>query len=102
MGGNPILVVEDKSSEREALARVLRLEDYEVLTASGCDEADVYLEEPIDLVVSDVEMPKVDGFELTRRIRGHAELEHTGRIDDDFGTCQRAAVRGVDEGDYGG
>jgi hypothetical protein len=51
-GKSTILVVEDKSSEREALARVLRLEDYDVVTASDCDEANGYLVESVDLVVS--------------------------------------------------
>ena len=61
-----ILVVEDKSSEREALARVLRLEDYNVKTASGSDEANAYLEEPVDLVISDLRMGKQDGIDLLR------------------------------------
>ena len=35
-GDSVILVVEDKSGEREALARALRLEDYEVSDGGGC------------------------------------------------------------------
>jgi DNA-binding NtrC family response regulator len=62
-----VLVVEDESTEREALARVLRLEDYQVVTASGCEEAAVYLEEPVDLVISDLRMGKRSGIELLRQ-----------------------------------
>lgn len=66
-----IVVVEDKSSEREALARVLRLEDYEVVTAANCDDANVYLEEPIDLVISDLRLGKKSGIDLLRHWKKH-------------------------------
>jgi two-component system, NtrC family, response regulator HydG len=61
-----ILVVEDKPSEREALARLLRLEQYEVETADSAKQALGFLREPIDLVISDLKMSKATGLDLLR------------------------------------
>jgi DNA-binding NtrC family response regulator len=61
-----ILVVEDGPAEREALARVLRLEKYDVLTAGNPDEALKHLNQPIDLVLSDLRMGKTNGLDLLR------------------------------------
>ena len=66
-----ILVVEDKSGEREALARVLRLEDYDVATASDCDEANGYLAESVDLVISDLRLGRTSGVDLLRHWKKH-------------------------------
>jgi DNA-binding NtrC family response regulator len=61
-----ILVVEDQPSEREALARLLRLEHYEVATAESAKQALSFLHEPIDLVISDLKMSKATGLDLLR------------------------------------
>jgi len=61
-----ILVVEDGPGEREALARVLRMEHYDVLTAENPEQALRYLHEPIDLVLSDLRMGKTSGLDLLR------------------------------------
>ena len=56
-----ILIVEDKENEREALARLLRMEGYEVVVAEHPKEAIQYLDEPFDLVISDLKMGKTSG-----------------------------------------
>lgn len=61
-----VLVVEDGSGEREALARVLRMESYSVLTARNAEEALRLIDEPIDVVVSDLKMGKASGLDLLR------------------------------------
>lgn len=61
-----ILVVEDGAGEREALARVLRFEGYEVATARDAAAALRHLDEPIDLVISDLRMGKQTGIDLMR------------------------------------
>jgi DNA-binding NtrC family response regulator len=58
-----ILVVEDKTSEREALMRLLRTEQCDVLGAKNPKEALAYLEEPVDLVISDLRMGETSGVE---------------------------------------
>ncbi len=59
-----ILVVEDGPAEREAMARVLRLEHYQVLTAENPQQALKYLDQPVDLIVSDLRMGKSSGLDL--------------------------------------
>ncbi|MCE9605841.1 MAG: sigma-54 dependent transcriptional regulator [Planctomycetia bacterium] len=65
-----ILVVEDGPGEREALARVLKLEGYEVLTAHNPDHALTLLDEPVSLVVTDLKMGARNGLDLMRTWRG--------------------------------
>jgi len=65
-----VLVVEDSVGVRELERVILEGAGYQVETAvDGLDGAARLREEPADLVVSDVEMPGMDGFDLTRTIR---------------------------------
>ncbi len=61
-----ILVVEDKQHERLAIARLLWQEDYEVLLAENAQEASGFLDEDIDLVISDLRMGEHSGLDLLR------------------------------------
>ncbi|HZZ79552.1 MAG TPA: response regulator [Gemmataceae bacterium] len=70
-----ILVVDDSPTTRTILRNVLSLAGYSVKTASdGIDALERLRVEPVDLVISDVEMPRMDGFELTRRIKAKLRL----------------------------
>jgi two-component system response regulator PilR (NtrC family) len=63
-----ILVVEDEKSMREVLKILLEEESYDVTTASDGREGIEYLKENIfDLVITDIKMPKADGFEVLRQ-----------------------------------
>jgi chemotaxis protein histidine kinase CheA len=65
-----VLVVEDSVGVRELERTILEAAGYEVMTAvDGADGASRLAGEPADLVVSDVEMPGMDGYALTRTIR---------------------------------
>ena len=65
-----LLVAEDSFTTRELLRSILQSAGYTVETAiHGRDALDKLQTNTYDLVVSDVEMPHVNGFELTRRIR---------------------------------
>ena len=65
-----ILVVEDSLTARLELQRLLSEAGYEVIASSDGEDAWTHLEqEDIQLVISDVQMPRLDGFGLTRRIR---------------------------------
>ena len=59
-----VLVVEDGAAEREALARVLRLEDYVVLSARNPEHALTLIDQPIDIIVSDLKMGARTGLDL--------------------------------------
>lgn len=61
-----ILIVEDKESEREALSRLLRMEKYEIVTANDPKQAIEYLNQSVDLVISDLKMGATSGVELLR------------------------------------
>ena len=65
-----VLVVEDSVGVRELERVILEGAGYDVVTAvDGLDGAARLKDTPADLVVSDVEMPGMDGFALTRTIR---------------------------------
>jgi len=65
-----ILIVEDEKSMREVLKILLEGERYEVVSASDGLEGLSYLTNDIfDLVITDIKMPKVDGFELLKKTK---------------------------------
>lgn len=68
-----VLVVDDSKTTRDSLARLLSAQLYQVLEAANGQEAlDVLDENPdIKLVVTDYDMPVMDGFDLIRRVREH-------------------------------
>src|ERR1043166_2709147 len=65
-----VLIVEDHDRLREQLGRFYEEEGYKVVTAACGEEAIERLaREKFAIVVSDVKMPGVDGFQLARHIR---------------------------------
>lgn len=65
-----ILVVDDDRHTRMLLQAILEAENYTVFTAKNGEEAlEVNDKEHIDLVVLDIMMPKMDGYELTKILR---------------------------------
>jgi two-component system, chemotaxis family, sensor kinase CheA len=70
-----ILVVEDSITSRMLLKGILESAGYDVKTAvDGIDGFTALRAERFDLVVSDVEMPRMNGFDLTARIRADRAL----------------------------
>jgi two-component system chemotaxis sensor kinase CheA len=65
-----VLVAEDSITSRTLLKNILEASGYRVRTAiDGLDALTQLKTEPFDVVVSDVEMPRMDGFQLTAAIR---------------------------------
>jgi len=62
-----ILVVEDKSAEREALARMLRVKRFEVIEAAGAMEALEHVDDRPDVVLSDLRLGRESGLDLLRQ-----------------------------------
>lgn len=65
-----ILVVDDDTTLRTALTRYLEKRGYQVQdAASGLEAFKTFEKDPADLIVSDVLMPEMDGYEFCRRLR---------------------------------
>ena len=70
-----VLVAEDSVTARSLLRNILELAGYHVKTAvDGLEALQFLRNEPFDLVVSDVEMPGLNGFELTTKIRNDKNI----------------------------
>ena len=76
--GYRIVVVDDDSSIRELLEVNLRYKGYEVTSAADGKEAlSVLKSAPPDLVILDVMMPEIDGWELCKIIRDDHQFKNT-------------------------
>jgi CheY-like chemotaxis protein len=70
LAGIKVLIVDDEPDARDLIARVLEDASAIVLSAASADEAlDLIEAERPDVLVSDIGMPDVDGYELLRRVR---------------------------------
>lgn len=68
-----ILLVEDNEMSRDMLSRRLARRDFEVVhAATGREAIEKALSELPDLILMDLSVPEVDGWEATRRIKGEA------------------------------
>jgi len=75
MRGPHILVVDDNVDVRESLAEVLELAGYSVETAeNGRVALDMLEAQPADLVLLDLMMPVMDGWQVVEAMRGDREL----------------------------
>ncbi len=85
-----VLLVEDSITTRTLERSILEAAGYDVATAGDGEEAWSLLQDvPVDLVVTDVDMPRLDGIGLTQRIRGS---QHLGDI-----PVVLVSARGTDE-----
>jgi CheY-like chemotaxis protein len=65
-----ILIVEDDFDTRYVISMILKNEGYEVITAADGECAfTVAVEQKPDLIITDLNMPRLNGIELTRKIR---------------------------------
>ena len=70
-----ILVIEDTPELLELLAIILRAAGHEAITASnGVEGLTAARSEPPDLILADLEMPLMDGFELLRQLKADPRL----------------------------
>ena len=75
------LVVDDSLTMRKVLSRVLEREDFEVLTANdGMDAVQKLQQITPDIILTDIEMPRMDGFEFSRHVRDNQATKHTPLI----------------------
>lgn len=70
-----VIVADDSLSTRSAAKAILEIAGFAVMAAADGQEAfDLAREAGCDLIVSDVQMPRMDGLELTRRVKAHPKL----------------------------
>ena len=71
-----LLIVDDDPNLLRAVAACLRGEGYEVDTVRSGDEALIYIAQRVpDLIVSDIRMPRMDGYALARQLRNNPRTD---------------------------
>ena len=79
--GKSILVVDDTRSMRKMVAAVLEAAGYEVAEAGdGVEALELAQGRTFDLVVTDHNMPRMDGVTLVQALRGIADYDHVALI----------------------
>ena len=72
-----VLIADDSITTRTLEKNILETAGYDVRVAyDGVQAWEMLSEKPFDVVVSDVEMPRMDGLDLTRRIKSHPATKH--------------------------
>lgn len=70
-----ILVIDDDETMRAALKRIFENDGYRVITASdGTQLAGVLDDNPIELIILDIGLPWINGFELAQMMKEHEDL----------------------------
>ena len=71
-----VLIVEDHTDSRQMYAEFLRMQFTVVEAADGVNALEVMAETCPDVVVTDLTLPRMDGFELLRRMKADARLKN--------------------------
>ncbi len=90
MDKDTILIVDDEESLRKLLKSVLSEKGYRVLTAfDGIEGYDMALKHSPDLILLDIMMPEIDGYEVLERLKNNIKTSHipviflTAKVDDE-------------------
>ena len=72
-----VMVVDDSVTVRKVTSRFLEREGYTVVTAKDGADALMQLQDKLpDIMLLDIEMPRMDGFEVAKNIRSSSRLKH--------------------------
>jgi two-component system, cell cycle response regulator DivK len=72
-----ILIAEDSADGREMMTLLLSLKGYDVVAAeNGIEAVKVALEKRPDLILMDLELPKLNGIDVARNLRQHNQLKN--------------------------
>jgi two-component system sensor histidine kinase and response regulator WspE len=94
-----VLVVDDSITVREVERQILRTHGYDVAVAvDGSDGWNVARADRFDLIVSDVDMPRMNGLDLVRAVRGDARLREVPVIIVSYKDREEDRLRGLDVG----
>ncbi len=97
-----VLVVDDDKTTRKMLSLILKSKGYEVVTAeNGMDGLQKLGIEQINLILTDMNMPYMDGIEFIKQVRANPEISHIPIVmlttEADEEEKQRAYKAGVDD-----
>ena len=97
-----VLIVDDSTTALRALESLLKSDGHEVTCAeNGMQGLLKAVGRPFDMVISDVDMPRMNGFELIRNIKKHAELSHLPVIIVSYKFTEADRLEGLEAGaDY--
>ena len=95
-----VLVVDDETTHRRLLEKILKKEGYNVHLASSAEGAlEILRDDSVDIMISDIKMPGIDGFELLKVVKdeypGVGNIMMTGYADDY--SVKDALLRGADD-----
>ncbi len=77
MAGETILIVEDNALSRKLVETILQLYDYRLLVAVNGERAvEVATRERPDLILMDIQLPKMSGYEATKILKAQPETAH--------------------------
>jgi PleD family two-component response regulator len=72
-----ILIVEDQANTAEMLTSYFQAQGYQVTSVGWGNDALTFVEKAVpDLIMLDIRLPDIDGYEVCRRLRGHRRTEH--------------------------
>lgn len=73
-----ILVVDDNQDGRELVVKILKNRGYQMIEAVDGEEAlEKAIAENPDLILMDISIPKIDGYEVTRRLKSQIKFKDT-------------------------
>jgi len=76
MGSNVVLYIEDNPDNMMLVQRALEARGYRLLKAmKGLDGVATAERESVDLILLDINLPDIDGYEVARRLRSSSKLE---------------------------
>jgi len=94
-----VLVVEDSITVREVERQILRQRGYDVTVAvDGQEGWNVARAEPFDLIVTDVDMPRMNGLELVRAVRANPAIQEVPIIIVSYKDRDEDRLRGLEVG----
>ena len=99
MSKGHILVVEDNQDNYELVRTILGLAGYDTFQAiNGRDGVDAARKQQPDLILMDMALPEMDGWDATQRIREDPETEHIPMVALTVHTLPRERKRALDAG----
>jgi DNA-binding response OmpR family regulator len=73
-----ILIIEDNRDSRDILSKLLRMSGYDVVSASDGETGySTAVDQEPDLIITDINMPRMDGIEFVKRVRMDVALAKT-------------------------